>query len=69
LVEIRRYMPLGDRGADASRTAGDERDLACQLRSRVARAMAISLLEFLVPLGTMKVHGAGDAGQGPTTFF
>src|SRR4051812_21315360 len=37
--------------------------------SCVVRAMVISSLEFLVPLGTMKVYGAGDAGQGPTTFF
>src|SRR5947207_2923715 len=37
--------------------------------SRVVPDMVISPLEFLVPFGTMKVYGAGDAGQGPTTFF
>jgi hypothetical protein len=31
--------------------------------------MVISSLDFIVPIGTVKVYGAGDAGQGPTTFF
>src|SRR5258708_16693269 len=37
--------------------------------SCVVRAMVISSLEFIVLVGTMKVYGAGAAGQGPTTFF
>src|SRR5271165_3815258 len=37
--------------------------------SRVVRGMMISSLEFTVPIGTMKVYEAGDAGQGPTTNF
>src|SRR5271166_2775122 len=35
----------------------------------MVRDTVISSLEFIVPLGTMKVYGAGDAGQGPTTLF
>src|SRR6202051_4169934 len=31
--------------------------------------MVISSLEFTVPIDTMRVYGAGDAGQGPPTFF
>ena len=37
--------------------------------SCVLRDMAISSLELTVPLGTVKVYGAGDAGQGPSGFF
>src|SRR6202163_2070225 len=37
--------------------------------SCVVRDIVISSLEFIVPFDTIKVYGAGDAGQGPTTFF
>jgi AcrR family transcriptional regulator len=33
------------------------------------RAMVVSLLEFIVPFGTIKVYAAGDAGQGPMIFL